>query len=216
MLLKKKRAPLLVVISGPTGSGKTTISRKLVETSSSCLFSVSHTTRCKRPGEKNGRDYYFVSKDSFQKMVENREFLEYAKVHNNYYGTHKKEWIKARKRGLDLVLDIDVKGGNQIIKTFKDAILIFVLPPSFKELLVRLKKRAGEKDFNLNIRLKTALKELDFAKKYYYNIINEEVDSAVDEVKKIVAVSKYRSPFLNEFREGFRNDIERFLREKNV
>lgn len=216
MLLKKKRAPLLVVISGPTGSGKTTISRALVETSKHCLFSVSHTTRCKRPGEKNGKDYYFVSKDTFQKMVKNREFLEYAKVHKNYYGTHKKEWKKAKEKGSDLILDIDVKGGSQVKKAFKDAILIFVLPPSFKDLLIRLKKRAGEKDFNLNIRLKTALKELDFAKNYYYNIINEEVDSVVDEVKKIVAVSRYRSSFLNEFREGFKKDIERFLRERNV
>ncbi|MCX7831095.1 MAG: guanylate kinase, partial [Acidobacteria bacterium] len=178
MLLKKRSEPLLVVISGPTGSGKTTIARKLVETSKKSLFSISHTTREKRPDEKDGIDYHFVSKDKFKQMIENKEFLEYARVHNNFYGTHKNEWEKAKKKGFDLILDIDVKGGNQVKRSFKDAVLIFVLPPSFKELLRRLNKRKGEKNFDIVIRFNTALKELDFAKKYQYNIINEEVESA--------------------------------------
>lgn len=216
MLLKSKNEPLLIVISGPTGSGKTTIARRLVETSPKSIFSVSHTTRDKRPHEKNGVDYHFVTKEKFREMVENKEFLEYAKVHNNFYGTHRNEWEKAKRKKFDLILDIDVKGGNQVKKAFKDAILIFVLPPSFKELLKRLKKREGEKNFDIFTRFKTALRELDFAKNYQYNIINEEVDTAVEDVKEIIAVSKKRSSFLMEFREDFKKDIERFLRDKNV
>jgi guanylate kinase len=216
MLLKRKKEPLLVVISGPTGSGKTTIARKLIETSSKSIFSISHTTRDKRPKEKNGVDYYFVSKEQFKQMVENKEFLEHAKVHNNFYGTHKNEWEKAKKLGVDLILDIDVKGGNQVRKSFKEAVLIFVLPPSFKELLRRLKNRNEEKNFDILTRFKTALRELDFAKNYQYNIINEEIDAAVEDVKEIIAASKKRSSFLKEFREDFKKDIERFLRDKNV
>lgn len=216
MSLKKKNNSLLIVISGPTGSGKTTVARKYVETFPNSVFSISHTTRDRRPGEKNGVDYYFVSVEQFKKMAKKGEFLEYAIVHNNYYGTHKKEWERANRRGLDLVLDIDVQGGKQIQKVFKKAIMIFVLPPSFKELLRRLKRREGEKTFDIATRFMTALKELDFAKNYQYNIINEEVEEAVDDIRKIVTASRFDSSFLNEFREGFKKDIERFLRKKNV
>lgn len=215
-MLPKKSEPLLVVISGPTGSGKTTISRKIIETSSKSVFSISHTTRDKRPNEKNGVDYYFVTREKFRQMVLDKEFLEYAKVHSNFYGTHRNEWERARKRGLDLILDIDVKGGNQIKKSFKDAVLIFVLPPSFKELLKRIKKREGEKNFDIYTRFKTALKELDFAENYQYNIVNEEIDAAVEDVKEIIAASRRRSSYLKELREDFKKDIERFLRDKNV
>lgn len=216
MLHKKSKNPLLVVISGPTGSGKTTISRKLVESSLNSVFSVSHTTRNKRPGEKEGVDYHFIEREKFRQMVKNKEFLEYAKVHNNFYGTHKNEWLNAKKRGFDLILDIDVKGGMQLKRAFKDAVMIFILPPSFKELLKRIKKRGVEKDFDIVTRFKTALRELDFAKKYQYNIINEEVEEAVNEVKKIIAASKSNSSFLMKFRENFKRDIERFLRNRNV
>ncbi len=216
MLHKKSSNPLLVVISGPTGSGKTTISRKLVESSFNSVFSVSHTTRNKRPGEKDGVDYHFIEREKFRQMVKNKEFLEYAKVHNNFYGTHKNEWLNAKKRGFDLILDIDVKGGMKLKRAFKDAVMIFILPPSFKELLKRIKKRGVEKDFDIVTRFKTALRELDFAKKYQYNIINEEVEEAVNEVKKIIAASKSNSSFLMKFRENFKRDIERFLRNRNV
>jgi guanylate kinase len=211
-----KKNPLLIVISGPTGSGKTTVAKRVVAEMEMATFSISHTTREKRPGEVDGVDYHFVSEEDFLKMVYQGEFLEYAKVHKNLYGTHKNEWERAKKDGKDLVLDIDVQGGEQVLKSFDDAILIFVLPPSFDELIRRISIRKEENDFDLETRLKTALSELDFADNYHYNIINEKVDAVVEEVKQIVQASRKRSFYLKEFRQSFKMKIERYLRDKNV
>lgn len=211
-----KKNPLLIVISGPTGSGKTTVAKRVVAEMEMATFSISHTTREKRPGEVDGVDYHFVSEEDFLKMVYQGEFLEYAKVHKNLYGTHKNEWERAKKDGKDLVLDIDVQGGEQVLKSFDDAILIFVLPPSFDELIRRISIRKEENDFDLETRLKTALSELDFADNYHYNIINEKVDAVVKEIKEIVQASRKRSFYLKEFRQSFKMKIERYLRDKNV
>ncbi len=211
-----KKNPLLIVISGPTGSGKTTVAKRVVAEMEMATFSISHTTREKRPGEVDGVDYHFVSEEDFLKMVYQGEFLEYAKVHKNLYGTHKNEWERAKKDGKNLVLDIDVQGGEQVLKSFDDAILIFVLPPSFDELIRRISIRKEENDFDLETRLKTALSELDFADNYHYNIINEKVDAVVEEVKQIVQASRKRSFYLKEFRQSFKMKIERYLRDKNV
>jgi guanylate kinase len=211
-----KKNPLLIVISGPTGSGKTTVAKRVVAEMKMATFSISHTTREKRPGEVDGVDYHFVSEEDFLKMVYQGEFLEYAKVHKNLYGTHKNEWERAKKDGKDLVLDIDVQGGEQVLKSFDDAILIFVLPPSFDELIRRISIRKEENDFDLETRLKTALSELDFADNYHYNIINEKVDAVVKEIKEIVQASRKRSFYLKEFRQSFKMKIERYLRDKNV
>jgi guanylate kinase len=211
-----KKNPLLIVISGPTGSGKTTVAKRVVAEVETSTFSISHTTREKRPGEVDGVDYHFVSEEDFLKMVYQGEFLEYAKVHKNLYGTHKNEWERAKKDGKDLVLDIDVQGGEQVLKSFDDAILIFVLPPSFDELIRRISIRKEENDFDLETRLKTAISELDFADNYHYNIINEKVDAVVEEVKQIVQASRKRSFYLKEFRQSFKMKIERYLRDKNV
>lgn len=211
-----KKNPLLIVISGPTGSGKTTVAKRVVAEMEMATFSISHTTREKRPGEVDGVDYHFVSEEDFLKMVYQGEFLEYAKVHKNLYGTHKNEWERAKKDGKDLVLDIDVQGGEQVLKSFDDAILIFVLPPSFDELIRRISIRKEENDFDLETRLKTAISELDFADNYHYNIINEKVDAVVEEVKQIVQASRKRSFYLKEFRQSFKMKIERYLRDKNV
>ncbi len=211
-----KKNPLLIVISGPTGSGKTTIAKRVVGEMETATFSISHTTREKRPDEVDGVDYHFVSEVDFLEMVKNGEFLEHAKVHKSLYGTHKNEWERAKKEGKDLILDIDVQGGEQVLKSFDDAILIFVLPPSFDELIRRIFKRKEENDFDLETRLKTALRELDFADNYHYNIINEKVDAVVEEIKEIVQASRKRSFYLKEFRQSFKMKIERYLRDKNV
>lgn len=211
-MLYKNKEPQLIVISGPTGSGKTTICRRIVEESKEILFSISHTTRKKRPYEKDGVDYFFVSKEKFLELIEKKEFLEYAIVHNNYYGTHISQWLNAKEKGCDLILDIDVQGGYQVFKAFKNALLIFILPPSFEVLLERIRKREGEKGFDLKLRLKTALKELDFAKKYHYNIINGDLDKAILEVKSIIEVSRNRSFNYEEIRKVLKNNIKNYLR----
>jgi guanylate kinase len=179
-------------------------------------FSISHTTRLQRPGEKDGVDYHFVNEKSFMEKASGDEFLEWAKVHEHLYGTHKSEWDKARKSGKDLVLDIDVQGGMQVIKADPAALLIFILPPSFDEMLSRLGRRREEKTFNLRLRLETALKELDFAKAYHYNVKNGELGLAVRQVKEILGASKNRSSLLEDVRSELKLNIEKWLREKNV
>lgn len=212
----EKRKSLLVVISGPTGSGKTTIARKLVQRLPGAVFSVSHTTRQPRPSEKDGRDYHFVTEEAFRKMAVDGEFLEWASVHGHSYGTHRSEWENASALGKDLILDIDVQGGVQVAKADPGAVLIFILPPSFDEMLSRVLKRKGEKGFDLARRLRTALGELDFAGSYHYNVTNGELRVAVEEVKEILGASKKRSFLLEKERTGLRSGIENWLREKNV
>lgn len=210
------RSSLLVVISGPTGSGKTTIARMLVSEMDNAVFSVSHTTRQPRPGETDGADYHFVSEEAFMEKVAAGEFLEWARVHDHCYGTHRGEWEKAVSAGKDLILDIDVQGGMQVIGSDPGALLIFILPPSFEEMLSRISKRKGEKAFDLGLRLRTALKELDFAKGYHYNVKNGELCLAVKEVKEILRASGKRSFLLENERNELKSDIEKWLREKNV
>jgi guanylate kinase len=212
----KERQPLLIVISGPTGSGKTTIARKLVSGCRDMVFSISHTTRLPRPGEKDGVDYHFVDEKAFMDKARRNEFMEWARVHGYCYGTHSSEWEKAKKASLDLVLDIDVQGGMQILKADPGVLLIFILPPSFDEMLKRLSKRNEEKSFDLKTRLETALKELDFAKAYHYNVVNEELDRALRQVKEILGASRRRSVLLDDLRSELKFGIEKWLREENV
>ena len=208
--------PSLVVISGPTGSGKTTIAKRLVTELPRAVFSVSHTTRQPRPGEKDGKDYHFITEDAFRKMVDAGEFLEWAAVHGQLYGTHRSEWEKAAAAGLDLILDIDVQGGAQVLASDPSAVLIFILPPSFEEMLSRVTKRRGEKHFDLERRLRTALDELDFAGGYHYNVKNGEVRLAVEEVKEILRTAGKKCSPLEEERNELKRKIENWLREKDV
>jgi len=212
----ESRKPLLVVISGPTGSGKTTIARSLVSELPEAVFSVSHTTRQPRPGEKDGADYHFVTEKEFMEKAERGEFLEWAKVHGNCYGTHRSEWEKAALNGKDLILDIDVQGGMQVAASDPGAVLIFILPPSFAEMLSRVLKRRGEKSFDLGKRLRTALSELDFAGNYHYNVQNGELRTAVNEVKEILGAPGKRGSLMEKERSELKSDIEKWLRERNV
>jgi guanylate kinase len=171
-----------VVLSAPSGAGKTTIARALVEREEDFAFSVSATTRPPREGEVHGVDYWFISKDEFLRMVEDGELAEWAKVHGDFYGTPMKSLISAGQCGRHVVLDIDVQGAMQIREAVPEALLLFILPPSVELLLRRLAGRGTEKEETLRRRLNTALRELGAAQAFDYFVINEDLDEAVREV----------------------------------
>jgi guanylate kinase len=184
---EKKRVEL-VVISGPSGAGKTTIIKKLFEDESlkdKLMFSVSHTTRKKREGEVEGQDYFFVSEEEFMRMVEKGEFIEWAKVHGNLYGTSYENIKLAQKSGKLLILDIDVQGAEKIREKMGDsAIFIFIKPPNLCELKKRLESRGDTKD--IETRINNAKKELEYEKKFDYSIINENLEKSVLQLKEII------------------------------
>jgi len=180
----KRAAP--IVLSAPSGTGKTTLAHRLIEKSNNCVFSVSITTRTPRQGEQHGLDYLFVDGDSFDKMIESGELTEWAYVHGDRYGTPKKGLNDAADLGQHVVLDIDVQGALQIKDTIPDARLIFVLPPSVDVLLERLRIRGPEESEVLGLRLRSALEELEVAQDFDYIIINEHLSDCVQEIRDII------------------------------
>lgn len=177
----------LIVVTGPSGVGKTTLLKRLLnEYKDRIVFSVSHTTRSMRNGEINGVDYFFESEEEFKKRIENDEFLEYAIVHNNYYGTSKKQVMDVINSGKDCLLDIDVQGAMNLMSKGIDAIYIFIAPPSLETLKERLVKRATDSKEVIERRLKNAEKELSFQNKYQYIIVNNELDLAYNQLKEIL------------------------------
>jgi len=190
--LKKGR---IVVISGPSGCGKTTICKELIKRNKNFVFSVSYTTRPKRKGEVNGKDYYFVSKEEFFKLLKQKKFVEWAKVYDHYYATPKQPLIKAVNSGKNILLDIDVQGGKNIKKIFPESILIFILPPSFKVLKQRIISRAKDKPEEIKKRLKMLEKELKESKYYDYFIVNDNLNQAIRDVQTIVYSHKFKKNF---------------------
>ncbi len=185
----------IVVISGPSGCGKTTICKELIKRNKNFVFSVSYTTRPKRKGEVNGKDYYFVSKEEFFKLLKQKKFVEWAKVYDHYYATPKQPLIKAVNSGKNILLDIDVQGGKNIKKIFPESILIFILPPSFKVLKQRIISRAKDKPEEIKKRLKMLEKELKESKYYDYFIVNDNLNQAIRDVQTIVYSHKFKKNF---------------------
>ncbi len=207
----------ILVLSAPTGSGKTTIAHRLVESDAGIRFSVSHTTRSARPGERDGEDYHFVSREAFMEMAGRGEFLEWAEVHDHCYGTHRSEADRAFAAGRDLLLDIDVQGGLQVQRSApREAVLVFILPPSLDVLLERLGGRKGEEDFDLPKRLRTALKELELADSYDYNVLNEDLERAVSQVRCLLDVARARLNPLADVRGLLCRQIATWLRSQDV
>jgi guanylate kinase len=176
----------IFVISAPSGAGKSTIIKRILKDLKNLKFSVSMTTRSPRPGEIDGVDYRFVNKDYFKKLIDNNELLEWAEVHNNYYGTPKKPVIEFAEQGYDVLLDIDVQGAMQVKPKLQESILIFIVPPSLEELEKRLRGRKTDNDEVIRIRLKNAEKELQYKHKYNHIIVNDELENAVSELKKVI------------------------------
>ena len=181
-----ERKGKLFVISGPSGAGKSTITKLIVKREKTLFLSVSSTTRTPRSGEVNGVDYYFMSKDEFQKRIEKDEFVEYALVHGNYYGTLKSEIENKLNEGKNIILEIDVQGGEQVKKKFSDAVLVFCKAPSNEELEKRLRGRNTDSEDVIMLRLKNSLEEMKYESKYEKVIINREIEDSIIQLKKII------------------------------
>jgi len=189
----QKRGTLLVV-SGPSGAGKGTLCAALLEDCSNARFSVSATTRKPRPGEINGVHYDFVSDERFDEMIANDEFLEYACIFGlNRYGTPRKRVETLLSEGTDVVLDIDVQGAMNVKKAMPEAVMVFVLPPSFEVLAQRLRGRATEDEHALTCRLETAKGEIKLIEKYDYVIVNDDLVAAILQLKAILMAESCRT-----------------------
>lgn len=182
----------LLVLSGPSGSGKGTVSEALMKNNDDIIFSTSVTTRTPRPGEVNGENYFFATREEFENMVEKDELLEHAFVHTNYYGTPKKFVFDEIEKGEIVLLEIDVQGALQIKEKYKEAVFIFLIPPTMDELRSRLVKRDTETEDEIETRYRNAFRELDFVGEYDYFVINDVIDNAVKDIETIIAAEKLR------------------------
>ena len=191
-MIKTKTNGSLIVISGPSGAGKGTIVKELLNNKNYWL-SISATTREKRTNDIEGETYYFYSEEEFNKMIDNDDFLEYAKVHSGkYYGTPKKQIFDKLEEGFDVILEIDIEGARQIKEKYPSSIFVFIVPPNMKELKRRLINRNTESKEKILERFKTAYKEINEISKYNYVVVNDIVDNAVNKVNAIVAAEKCR------------------------
>ena len=184
--MKKVGKGRLFVVSAPSGAGKTTVVMGAMKKIPSMKLSVSWTTRKPRKGEKDGRDYKFVSRKQFRNLIGKDGLLEWAKVFGEYYGSPRSNIEKAKKDRVDLFLVIDVQGGAQVRRKVKDAILIFILPPNIENLKERLEKRGKETPAQIAKRLRKAKWEISKGKKYDYSIVNDKLPKAISELVKIV------------------------------
>jgi guanylate kinase len=182
----------ILVISAPSGSGKSTLVRRLIASLPDLAFSVSHTTRPRREGEKEGRDYFFVTRKRFERMVAARDFIEWAEVHGHLYGTSKGQIDKALEAGRDILLDIDVQGHQQVRKRFPEALSVFVMPPSFRELKRRLAKRHSDSPQVIERRLAAARQEISHWPDYDYLVVNDRLSLATQALRAIVRAGRFR------------------------
>ena len=200
------RKPVLVVISGPSGVGKTTIIKAVLARRKDLIFSVSCTTRPKRPGEVHGKDYFLITEEEFKGMIERGEFLEWATVHGHLYGTPRRFVEEAFNKGKSVLLDIDVQGALKVMETFKDGVFIFVAPPSLEALKERLKKRGTEDQESIRRRLEDATWELKHIDKFQYLIVNEDLDEAIYDLDSIITAEKIKVSRLED-------DVKRYKEE---
>jgi len=184
--------PLLVVLSGPSGTGKSTIVAELLKRDRRFCVSISATTRSKRPTEKEGRDYYFLAAEEFRNKKRRGKFIETASVFEEWYGTPKKPLLEALKHNRLVLFDIDVHGGMSIKKWRKDAVMIFVLPPSMGALRKRLSGRKTESAAEMRLRLARALKEISFWSKYDYVVCNNDLNETVELIRSIIRSESQR------------------------
>ena len=181
---------MIIIVSAPSGAGKTSICDALIRSDKNIVYSVSTTTRLPRKGEKNGKEYFFVDEKTFKNMVKKNMFAEWAKVHNNFYGTSKKFLEQTINKGRDILLDIDVQGAVKIKKQYKDALMIFITTPTLKILKERLIKRNKDSLDVIKTRIKNAKKELTYLPRYDYLVLNDKLDVSISNVKSIICAQR--------------------------
>lgn len=183
----------LFVISAPSGTGKTRLLDTVMQKVSNLVFSISHTTRDPRPGEQDGVDYHFVTREHFLELVENGDFLEFAEVHNNLYGTSHRAITSQLSQGVDVVLDIDVKGASILRgKESVDAVQIFIAPPNLVELEKRLRGRGTEDEETISVRLQNAKEEMRAANQYDYIMVNDDFEEACEVLTAVIIAERAR------------------------
>jgi guanylate kinase len=183
---------LLVVVSAPSGTGKTTICKEVLKIVPELRFSISCTTREPRKGEKDGRDYHFISREEFEERISGGDFVEWAENHGHLYGTLKKDVESLVKEGHDILFDVDPRGAKKLKSQYDNAVFVFILPPSIDILKERLKKRGSEKDAVMKARFERAFKEIREVVWYDYAIFNDIIDESVDVLKSIYKAEKNR------------------------
>lgn len=180
------RPPRLIVLSSPSGCGKTTVYRRLLAEVPGLAYSVSVTTRPMRPGEVNGRDYVFVTPAEFRRMIRRGELLEWEKVYGRYYGTRKDVVERILAEGRDCLMDLDVKGGSKLKRRRPQTLAIFLLPPSFAELRRRLERRGTDSAAEIERRYRAAVRELQYCPDYDYLVVNDDLDETVERLKTLI------------------------------
>jgi guanylate kinase len=183
---------ILIVVSGPSGTGKGTLLDRIIKEDQNCTFSVSATTRTPRPGEVEGVHYHFIDREKFQELVEKAEFLEWARVHDEYYGTLRSAVMKSLEQGFDVILDIDVQGALHLKERKEGGVFIFIAPPSLHELEKRLRGRGTESEEKIAKRVEVARGELTKIRNYDYIVINDELSLAYEQLKAIIIAEKCR------------------------
>lgn len=182
----------VLIISAPSGSGKSTVVRRLLRTTPGLEFSISCTTRAPRPREQEGRDYHFVSPARFKQMIAAKDFVEWAEVHGNFYGTARRQIEAAQLAGRNILLDIDVQGHRRVRRRMKDTLSVFLLPPSFSELRRRLVRRHSEALETIERRLARAREEIIYWREYDYVVVNDDLAEATRALRAILAAARFR------------------------
>jgi guanylate kinase len=188
-----EREPNVIVVSAPSGAGKSTVLAGVLERLSEIRFSVSHTTRAPREGERDGVDYHFVTRAEFEALVGERGFLEHAEVHGQLYGTAWSEHRRAAQDGVDLLLDLDVQGAAQVREQLADAVTVFLLPPTLEELERRLRSRRSDEEASIRRRLQGARAELLRAREYDYLVVNDDVERCIGDVVAVIRAARCRA-----------------------
>ncbi|MEK6678353.1 MAG: guanylate kinase [Nitrospirota bacterium] len=197
------RKGLLIVVSAPSGAGKTTLCKEISRALPNLQHSISYTTRKPRPNETDGVHYFFVTQEKFNKMIKDKEFAEWAVVHGNLYGTSKKQLSEMMDGGIDVILDIDSQGAMQIKENWGNGVFVYILPPSFDDLRRRLTERNSDATNEIKKRLENAKKEIPYYKRYNYVIINDKFEKALEDLKSIITserlkIDKFNTDMIDE------------------
>ena len=214
-MIRQKKQGQLIVVSGPSGAGKDTIVGKVIEKNKNVWLSVSATSRKPRKGEEEGVNYFFLEKEDFEKKIKDNYFLEYAEYAGNYYGTPKEKIEEKLEKGFDVILVIEIQGAMKVKDLVPEALFIFIMPPSEKELLKRLKNRKTEGKEKIIERFNIAYKEINEVTKYNYVVVNDDLEEAVDKVEAIIKAEKCRVDRIEEMLVANKEEvIHEFLMEE--